>query len=123
MLEKFCKLQSQLLKLGLVKCDSTERRDNFFRFSEICERSHRRYDIRVDHSAEPFCKIVKLLAPPSKIDFDANEEQKKVNGISNNALQSLCQDILGSNYKLLYMGVVWSQPGSEGLFITLIYLS
>lgn len=76
----------------------------FFRFNEICQRSERRYDLRVDSSAPPFVELLQCL-------------QRHDDSSQGCVLGRLAKSVLGRNYKVLYVGVVWSQPGSEGAFL------
>ena len=114
--EQFQKLHEQLVARGLVSDGDSHPTDSdpdsvnqFFRFQEICQRSTRRYDLRVDTTKEPFATLQRHLQ-----SADGNSDTSSDNNGDASLLQALLPKCLGSRWKLLYMGVVWSQPGSEG---------
>eukprot|EP00750_Incisomonas_marina_P004306 INCI13458.19.p1 GENE.INCI13458.19~~INCI13458.19.p1 ORF type:complete len:619 (+),score=94.61 INCI13458.19:1695-3551(+) len=99
-------VESKLISAGpSASGESIAEPTDFFRFNEICQRSARRYDLRVDSSAAPFAELLQRLQ-----QYDSSEGC---------VLGRLAKSVLGRNYKVLYVGVVWSQPGSEGAFIGL----
>ena len=108
------------------------------RFREICQRSERRYDLRVDVTSEPFRDVLQTLFPVHHRHLDAESSTQippipQIEGQSQSQSQSQSHDgevserrlrpsklgrviarVLGSEFRLLYMGVVWSQSGSAG---------
>jgi len=118
MRERFAELLVQLHKRDLVPSASVDapppaqlpdQPASFFRFNEICQRSERRYDLRVDADAAPFADIVTCLKSRATDEPQAPHHERVT------LFRQLMRRFLGDEYKLLYIGVVWSQPGSEGV--------
>lgn len=94
---------------------------------EMCFGSSGRYDVDLKRNEQPFRTIIEGLMS-SDCQVHQEEQQIKQGSTDNvpknlNFLKNILTKTLGSGFKLLNMGAIFCEPGSDGVWCTILYIS